>query len=247
MELDERITGVAALADPVRRQVYLYVAAQDDPVSRDDVAAGVGVARHTAKFHLDRLVADGLLDVAFRRLTGRSGPGAGRPSKVYRRAPHDVAVSLPERHYDLAGELMAVAIDRSAADGTPVLDALHAAAEARGTEVARRRRTSTSAAAAATPTTATAATTATTSIQDAPDPLTSVCAAVAELGYEPRQAPSEVVLANCPFHALAREHTALVCGMNLALLRGLAHELGGVQAHLRPAEGRCCVVLTGED
>ena len=53
-----------------------------------------------------------------------------------------------------------------------------------------------------------------------------------------------VVLANCPFHALAREHTALVCGMNLHLITALAAGLDDrLAARLDPADGRCCVVL----
>ena len=119
-----RVTGVAALAEEVRRDLYLYVVAEPEPVSRDQAAAGVGVPRHTAKFHLDRLVEEGLLETEFRRLSGRQGPGAGRPAKLYRRSPGEVTVSLPERHYDLAGRLLAGAIEDSSRDGTPVAAAL---------------------------------------------------------------------------------------------------------------------------
>ena len=123
---------MAALAEPVRRELYLYVVSQLDPVSRDQAAAGVGVARHTAKFHLDKLVEEGLLDTDFRRLTGRQGPGAGRPAKLYRRAAGEVTVSLPERRYDLAGQLMAAAIDEATTAGTPVHQALDRAAASFG-------------------------------------------------------------------------------------------------------------------
>ena len=77
------------------------------------------------KFHLDRLVEVGLLDVDFKRVSGREGPGAGRPTKRYRRSPREVAVSLPERHYDLAGLLMARAIDESTLRGGDVVASLH--------------------------------------------------------------------------------------------------------------------------
>ena len=89
--------GIGALADPVRRRLYLYVCSRPEPVGRDEAAAAVGVARHQAKFHLDRLEADGLLESEFARLSGRSGPGAGRTSKLYRRTDREIAVSLPER------------------------------------------------------------------------------------------------------------------------------------------------------
>src|SRR3954465_13716222 len=108
--MDDRVAhmaAVAALAEPTRRRLYDHVVRQAAPVSRDEAAAAVGVPRPTVAFHLDRLVDDGLLDVVFERRTGRTGPGAGRPSKLYRRSECSVSVSLPERHYSLAGELLA--------------------------------------------------------------------------------------------------------------------------------------------
>src|ERR1700712_2600507 len=92
----ERVADVAALADPVRRDLYLYVAGQSNPVSRDRAAEGLGIARHTAKFHLDKLVEQGLLDASYQQLSSRRGPGAGRPTKHYRRSTRRVSVTLPE-------------------------------------------------------------------------------------------------------------------------------------------------------
>ena len=128
----ERAAGIGALADPLRRDLYLYVCAQDHPVARDEAAGALDVPLHKAKFHLDRLADDGLLDVEFARLTGRSGPGAGRPSKLYRRAAREIAVSLPEREYELAGRLMAEAIAESGRSGTPVLEAVRQVAAEQG-------------------------------------------------------------------------------------------------------------------
>ena len=105
------VESLGALAEPVRRALYRWVVAQAEAVSRDQAAAGAGVPRHTAKFHLDKLVADGLLETEFRRLTGRRGPGAGRPAKLYRRSPRQVTVTLPPRRYELAAQIMATALD----------------------------------------------------------------------------------------------------------------------------------------
>src|SRR3954471_10813065 len=135
-QLAASAAGIGALADPARRALYRYVAAAAGPVSRDQAAAGVGLPRHTVKFHLDRLVDDGLLETEFRRLSGRRGPGAGRPSKLYRRSARQIAVTLPERHYDLAGQILAGAVDTAAARGTPVLAAVDAAATAEGRRLA---------------------------------------------------------------------------------------------------------------
>ncbi|HSR22769.1 MAG TPA: helix-turn-helix domain-containing protein [Candidatus Eisenbacteria bacterium] len=221
------VSGVGSLAEPVRRDLYLYVVAQPEPVSRDQAAAGVGVPRHTAKFHLDRLVEEGLLDTDFRRISGRQGPGAGRPSKLYRRSAREVSVSLPERHYDLAGHLMAQAIGAAAAEGTPVLAALHRAAAEAGAALGERAR-------------------AEADTDAGRDPLGTVCEALAAHGYEPHRHGDGVTLANCPFHALAQEHTQLVCGMNLALIGAVTQSLGdgALEARLDPGEGRCCVVVS---
>lgn len=84
--------------------------------------------------------------------------------------------------------------------------------------------------------------------QHAVSPLEDAAPALAAHGYEPRVEGDAVVLANCPFHALAREHTALVCGINLHLITAMAAELGlpTVRATLQPATDRCCVRLTAE-
>ena len=203
-----QVSGVAALAEPIRRELYLYVAAQPDPVSRDQASVGVGIARHTAKFHLDKLVEEGLLDVDFKRLSGRRGPGAGRPTKLYRRSGREVSVALPERHYDLAGQLMAQAIDDSVKDGTSVLETLQRAAADRGTALGEQ----TVQAAGRRP--------------NRERLVAATCETLALHGYEPRRDDDTVTLANCPFHALAAEHTELVCGMNLALIDALVASVG---------------------
>ena len=118
------IAGVASLAEPQRRALYQFVVNRGDAVSKDEAAAAMGVARSVAAFHLDRLVADGLLTTEFRRLTGRQGPGAGRPAKLYRRAEAELSVSLPARQYDLAAGLLAAAVNDAIRTGTPVGEAL---------------------------------------------------------------------------------------------------------------------------
>lgn len=221
-----RVSGVAALADPVRRALYEHVSQQVEPISREQVAALAGVPVHTARFHLDRLVDSGLLEVEYRRLSGRSGPGAGRPAKLYRRAAQEVAVSVPPRRYDLAGLLLADAVAESARTGAPAADALSDGARRRGRALAPDP------------------------AEPSDDVVGRACAVLAEHGYAPRVVGDAIHLANCPFHALVRDHPELVCGMNLALLDGLADGLGAategpapLRARLDPAEGRCCVVL----
>ena len=118
MGLSTNASGIGSLAEPVRRALYEYVAAQPDPVGREEAANALRVPLHTAKFHLDRLVDEGLLDMEFKRIGGRTGPGAGRPAKHYRRSEREFAISLPPRRYDLVGDILATAVERHTADGT---------------------------------------------------------------------------------------------------------------------------------
>ena len=96
----------AALGDPTRRRVFFMVRESNDAVSKDRVADVVGIDRRLAGFHLDKLVDQGFLTAEFKRRTGRSGPGAGRPAKHYRLAAEELTVSLPARHYDLLASLL---------------------------------------------------------------------------------------------------------------------------------------------
>jgi predicted ArsR family transcriptional regulator len=212
------IAGIGALVEPARRALYDYVAGQPGPVGRAQAAAAVGLPAHSAKFHLDRLVDEGLLDVEFRRLTGRTGPGAGRPAKLYRRSATELTVSLPERRYALAGQILASAVDLSARTGVPVSSVVHDVAResgrALGAHTPRRK-----------------------------GEQARTAEALAAQGYEPRVSDTEIVLANCPFDALAREHTQLVCGMNQAYVAGVLDGLdcAGLESCLDPAPALCCV------
>ena len=208
------VSAVAALDEPTRRRLYDHVARQPGPVSRDDAAAALGLARQTAAFHLDRLAEESLLDVVYERRSGRTGPGAGRPAKLYKRSAKQVTVNLPERHYELAGRLLAQALEESEVTGEPARTVLHRKAHELGTQLTR------------------------------PD-QTSVLDLLEGNGFEPRREGDTIVLGNCPFHALAREHTQTVCGMNLHLLRGVLQGLGDrhLEASLDPGPGHCCVRL----
>jgi predicted ArsR family transcriptional regulator len=222
---DRSVIGIGVLADPVRRRLYRFVCSQAQPVSRDQAAQAVGIARHKAKFHLDRLEAEGLLEADYVRLTGRAGPGAGRPAKRYRRGRSEFAVSLPARDYELAGRIMADAISYAARTGVPINEAVTNAAAAHGVAIA-------------------------TSAADHPSgadgALDLAVRILTEHGYEPRPNDHTVVMTNCPFHALAVGHTELVCRMNHALLGGFVDSIAPdlLDARFEPGENQCCVTLT---
>ncbi|HET6560440.1 MAG TPA: helix-turn-helix domain-containing protein [Marmoricola sp.] len=224
--LGEQLAGVGVLAEPARRTLYQYVLGEPSPVSREQAADAVGIPAHSVKFHLDKLVAAGLLEVEYRRLTGRTGPGAGRPAKLYRRSDREVALSVPPRRYDLAGEVLAEAVDRAVREAVPVDEAVRRVAGEVGRQLAVE---------------------APDDSDGAEDEVERVSEVLGRHGYEPRVVEEELCLANCPFDRLATDHTELVCGLNLALVEGVLDglQVETLQARLAPQPGFCCVKVAG--
>lgn len=212
------ISVLAVLADPVRRRLYEYVTEQPHDISRSEAAQAVGIQRTLAAFHLDRLAEAGLVDVIFRRPAGRSGPGAGRPAKLYRRAEAEYQVSMPPRDYRGAAELLADVVDMTGAEPQ-----LQRSARSRGAAAGRAAR------------------------RQAPDEPEAelVAGALSAQGYQPYRDGADIRLRNCPFHMLASRHPPLICGMNLALVEGLlaGAAVTALAAVLDPRPLDCCVVL----
>lgn len=103
---NEKLTAVA---DPDLREALLYARGRSDTFTADDAAGALGVHRNVARARLDRLAEAGLLEVTRERRSGRSGPGAGRPAKVYAVAPELEAIQFPQRRYEA---LFGVMLDR---------------------------------------------------------------------------------------------------------------------------------------
>ena len=198
--------------------LYDYVTAQAHGVSRSEAAQAVGVQRTLAAFHLDRLAEAGLVEVTFRRPAGRSGPGAGRPAKLYRRSAAEHQVSVPPRDYRSAAELLAEVVDVTGAEPE-----LQRSAHSRGAAAGRAARRQ---------------------APHVPD-ADLVVGALSAQGYQPYQEEAEVRLRNCPFHVLASKYPPLICGMNLALLEGLLEgaAVNSLEARLDPRPEQCCVAL----
>jgi predicted ArsR family transcriptional regulator len=216
-DLERRIAGIAALDQPLRRDLYRLLA-DGAWHTRDEAAAALDQSRSVAAFHLDKLADAGVVEVRFERLTGRRGPGAGRPSKLYRLAAGELAASVPERHYDLAGSLLAVAVAEAGSSGRPVRECLREAARAAGRRLGA----------------------------EAGGDVVAVLSrhGYEPERRRVRGRGDEVALANCPFHRLAEQERDLVCGMNLDFLSGLLEGVApgeGLTARLDPAPGYCCV------
>jgi predicted ArsR family transcriptional regulator len=214
------ISVVAVLDDPVRRRLYEYVAQQQHAVGRNEAAQAIGIQRTLAAFHLDRLAEAGLVSVSFRRPDGRTGPGAGRPAKLYQRAAVEHQVSVPPRDYRRAAELLAEVVDSTGSEPQ-----LQRSARSRGAAAGRAAR------------------------WQAPDEADRdlVERELAGQGYQPYRDGADIRLRNCPFHVLADRYPPLICGMNLALVEGLLTGAATttLEARLDPRPGDCCVAVCG--
>lgn len=216
--------ATALLRNPLRRSLYNYVRSRGHEVGRDEAARAVGAGREVVASHLDKLAEIGLLEVSFRRLGERRGPGAGRPAKMYRASGRGVELSVPPRRYRLLAELFAGAIEDSDGD---VEDALQRKARELGRSLGRRAGQAVGAAASR------------------EEVLAALMSVLSEHGYEPVREGQQVVLGNCPFRALIDAHAELVCHVNLVLVASLIEGLqgDGMPAAAVAPDGRCCVVV----
>ena len=221
------VMAVALLAEPTRQRLYLYLRERKQPVGREEAARHTGVKPRLAAFHLDRMAEAGLLDVEFRRLSGRVGPGAGRPAKVYSVSARSFSVEIPQTRYALAASMMATALSAGGprADGAESLQGVATAVgENLGDEIRRQTRTK-------------------GARQQA------VRSKLKQLGYEPQvQESGEWTMRNCIFSELSISHRELVCPMNAALVTGLldgAH-VSSLHVERRMERPGCCVKVTSK-
>ncbi|MFE3142531.1 helix-turn-helix transcriptional regulator [Streptomyces scopuliridis] len=196
------------------------------PVTREEAAADAGISPKLAAFHLDKLVAAGLLRARYETPGGI--PKVGRKPKVYEPTDADIRVSIPERRPDVIAEILIDAV---------LAEEPGEGARAAALRTARRHGEESGAAERAR----------TRPGRLGPERSVSAGQAVLEqYGFEPdRQAPTRLRLLNCPFHHLAARSPELVCGINHAFVRGILDGLQatGVDAILAPHPGQCCVEL----
>ena len=214
-ERDRNVRAVSLLDEPVRRRLFDWVLDQDRPVGREEASRALAISRPLATFHLDKLADAGLLESGYQRLSGRVGPGAGRPARVYWRSEREFNVNVPERNYERAAELFATALEAHTG-GLPA--PLREAAQELGENLGEQ--------------------------EHARGSTRRLMDALESGGYEPLiDGSGSIRLLNCPFHALVEEHRPLVCGTNMALAEGLARGAGvtDMVPVLDSQPGYCCV------
>lgn len=223
------LTSLAAFGDATRRRMFELIRHERRPMTREEVADGLGISRKLAAFHLDKLVAAGLLQARYEPPTGIRK--VGRRPKVYEPTGEAIAVSIPERRYGMLADVLTEAV-LTETDGESARDAALRVACARGEALggAERERVR-------------------PGRLGAERGLGVAAETLEEFGFEPeRTTPTLLRLRNCPFHPLAAEAPELVCAVNQAFLAGYLHGLGSdrTTAVLAPRPGACCVELRGE-
>lgn len=213
--MPDEITAIAALDEPARKALYDTVRAATEPMTREDAAAATGVSRKLAAFHLDKLVAVGLLVTA-------PAPGprqVGRAPKAYAAGPDAVQVSVPARTYADLASILLQAVDEQRGD-EQMSNACRRVAARRGSEAGRSGTKG-----------------------PAADRVRAALASAGYEPYDGPD--RSLRLRNCPFHPLAAQHTEFVCGVNGAFLSGVldgARASGMEVVALEPA-GRCCAEI----
>lgn len=207
------------------RTTLLYVRGSPDPVSADDAAAALGVHRSVARSRLERLLRAELLVTSFARRSGRAGPGAGRPAKLYSPAPEVQALEFPPRRLST---LVARLLDELPAEGRE--EALRSSGEGYGRDLARASRLRPSA--------------------DVRKGLERVCAAVRSLGFHAtleRIDGDTAIIATptCPLRPLVTERPE-VASIDRGMWAGLVERgIRGVDAESVECETHSC--LDGEE
>jgi predicted ArsR family transcriptional regulator len=225
------VNRLDAIGERGLRQALLYVRGSATPVTADDAAAALDVHRSVARGRLERLAGAGLLETTFARRSGRTGPGAGRPAKLYSAAPETQALEFPPRHLS---ELVARLLNEMPAAGRE--QALRRAGEDYGRDLAQEAGLQPSA--------------------EATDGLVRICAAVRSLGFqaalESYDGETAVIgTPTCPLRPLVakRPEAALIdrgmwAGLVESGIEGTHAESVGCETH-SCLEGRdsCAVVI----
>ena len=195
---------VAALGDPTRRRVFFTVREAGVLMGKDEVAEAVGITRRLAGFHLDKLVEQGFLRAEFQRRSGRTGPGAGRPAKLYALAEAEEDSLLEVKHYDLLAELLLKAMsDRSGEDPQEVLERV---GYEFGRELGEAER-----AAERSP-----------SYSSTTEAVAGVVGVLTRFGFgASANDDGRITLRACPFEEMAKVDPERVCGLDRAIWRGV--------------------------
>ncbi|RBY79661.1 metalloregulator ArsR/SmtB family transcription factor [Blastococcus sp. TF02A-26] len=212
--------GVRAGAS--RHRILELLRSASDGLGVQDLAGRTGLHGNTVRFHLDRLVADGLVQ---RHVEERGEPG--RPRLSFTAAPRPDP-ARDSRNYQFLAEILASYVAGTA--GEPATAAMEAG-RTWGRYLTDRP-----------------APYQRLSEEDAVGRLLTI---LDDIGFAPelaRDDPRVIRLPHCPFREVAEAHREVVCAIHLGLMRGALAEMGApvTAEHLFPfVEPSLCVAHLG--
>lgn len=216
--------GAALLASPVRRLIVDTLHTRGE-LSAAQLGQVLDLHVTTVRFHLDQLVAAGLLESRFVKHAG-----AGRPRKIYAVAPGSLGSTDDHESLKLLTGLLAETFNGQE-DGRPITPA------DAGARWARINIPEDSTEPASTPGQWLAK-------------VGRMIDVLQDWGYTPELTTSHggrtarVELANCPFLELARTNPAVVCGIHRGLIAGAMTQFGepDTEVSLQPfVQPRLCL------
>lgn len=236
----EGAAALVLLASPIRRKIVEVIRAAHrtrsaslgdsalgaDGLSAAQIAKSVGLHVTTTRFHLDQLVAAGLLTTATHK-----HPGAGRPRKLFAIAVHPTSAAD-----DVAATRLLTGLLTEAFSATRAEHRVLSPDEA-GYRWAQTHVPVTGAPPART-------------IGEWVGRVGGLIDVLERWGYSADIATTDsgrtarIELPNCPFRELATLHTDVVCGIHRGLIAGTMHQLGepDTDVELIPfAEGSTCL------
>jgi predicted ArsR family transcriptional regulator len=204
--LDQTIGDLTqALGDPTRRAIYIAVRESAEPMTSGAVAELFDIHTNVARHHLDKLAAEGYVQVSHRRPNGRSGPGAGRPAKCYEVTEKPIDLHFPARRHDQLVDLLIRLVNRlSTGDVSSV-------AEDVGREYGREL----------------AAEIGTPEDSGYEESVMAVAKAMTGLGFHmsPDLDGRRLLTSSCPFGDAASGHPEVVCSLDRGIVGGLFEAL----------------------
>jgi len=195
----------AILGDPTRRGIYLSIRESKEPSTAAVVAESFGIHPNVARHHIDRLIAEGYVEV-----TGPPvdrPPVAGRPPHHYRATGKEILLNYPPRRYNLLSELLVRVVELLDPE-----DGARAAEEVGfqfGSDLA--------------------AEVGLTGGHDTAAALRVVSGALQAIGFDAAVEPSDgsLLTNHCPFGQTAEDHPEIVCRIDQGIVRGLMDAVRG--------------------
>ena len=210
--LERRISDLtSSLGDPTRRAIYIAVRESSEPLTTSKVAALFGVHPNVARHHLERLAADGYLEVSQHRRPRKNGPGAGRPAKSYEATSKEVSVHFTPRRFEMLVEMLIRVLEEVAPEDVA------AVAEKVGRSYAAELAAE---------------------IGTLDDPgydaaVQAVASAMTGLGFsvDGDTEGQRLLTSHCPFGETAMSHPEVICSLDRGLVAGF---FGALSFHCEP-------------